>query len=258
MTNACDIIITRGNNKGLICKNVHKWCKHKSIHCPSCKRSFRYQHSYGSHLCEGHSHKIKVNVKKKDDNHELKQLVSKLQSDIDEMKSQPKVQINNLTVISDDVFTKIMDSMGQEAGFKFLMNSIDNGPQRCMKIVDKLYLNIEDKNKYPIACRNQNHFRFLGPNYTIVDDVGGDLITKKISDSVQNAMLRASSQLIEGHVVGDTTDDLCTNYDIRRLQDKINALPMDCQSAEFKRDLAIKVSNPSHPFFQLDNEKKMS
>lgn len=259
MVNTCTIVITKGVNKGKLCKNVHRWCKHKSISCSTCLHSFRYQHTYDTHMCKAKAKaKATTNIKEKEKTQdiryetlELKQMVSKLQNELEEIKNQPKVQINNLTVITDDIFGRIVSQMGQDAAVKYLLDSL-NTESECLNIVDKVYLNTSDKNHYPIACRNNNHFRFLGPNSKIVDDIGGDLIVSKLTNSVQNAFLKASANLIEGFVNGDNTESLYSMYDMRYVQDRIEQMPTADHKEKLREGLAIKVTNPTHPFFQLE------
>ena len=262
MVNTCTMVITKGLNKGNLCKNVHRWCKHKSIVCPMCYHSFRYQHTYDSHTCELSRVKLRISVKPKNESQdqsrshietlELKQMVSKLQNELEEIKNQPKVQINNLTVITDDIFGKMVGQMGQDDAIRFLLDSLANESE-CLSVVDKVYLTASDKNQYPIACKNNNHFRFLGPNLKIVDDIGGDLIVSKLTNSVQNAFLKASANLIEGYVNGGETESLYSMYDMRSVQDRIKKLPTADHKEKLREGLAIKVTNPTHPFFQLDD-----
>ena len=254
MTNNCTIVIVKGPNKGKMCKDVNRWCKHKSIVCNECQHTFKYQHTFNAHVCTASKTKVKVKIKPKpvdNETKELKQLVNKLQDELAEIKKQPKVQINNLTVITDDIFGQIVGEMGKKEGVKYLLDSLDRDAE-CLDIVDKVYLNGKDKNQYPIACKNENHFRFLGPNYKVVDDIGGDLIVSKITNSVQNAFLKASADLIQDHIQGDQTESLYSMYDMRHVQDKIKQMPLLDQKERLRAELAHKVTNPTHPFFQLE------
>lgn len=269
MVNSCTIVITKGNNKNKLCKDVNRWCKHKKVHCNHCDRTFSYQHTYNAHVClppyrrsyqpppeapcERSSitiappMKVKVKIKplpasipvRVDETRELKEMVHQLRGEIDEMRKQPKVQINNLTVITDDIFGKIVGQMGEQEGVKFLLDSLDDDAE-CLNIVEKVYLSGKDKNQYPIACKNENHFRFLGPDHDVVDDVGGDLIVSKITNSVQNAFLKASAET------------LYNAYDMRSVYDRIKQIPTADQREKLRVGLATKVSNPTHPFFQLE------
>lgn len=259
MVNICTMIITKGANKGKMCKDVNRWCKHKKMQCADCKRTFSYQHSFNAHQCSVPKPKVQIRVgiksktqlEQQRETQELKNMVHQLKDELDEIKKQPKVQINNLTVITDDIFNKVISQMGEREGVKYLLDSLDNDVE-CLNIVDKVYLAGKDKNQYPIACRDKNHFRFLGPNSKIIDDVNGDLIVSKLTNSVQNAFLKASADLIQGHIDDDETQSLYELYDMRSVHDRIKQLPLADHRERFKEGLAIKVSNPTHPFFQLE------
>lgn len=249
MPNECQIIITKGQNTGKKCFEVNRWCKHYKTTCKRCGKQFMYRHSYESHRCT--QNKIRVSVKKKQnpDQSEIFRLISQLQKEVQELKQQPRVLIDNLTVITDDIFSKMSSEMGTENAIKFLMEALRSDTE-CLDIVDRVYLNAPDPNQYPIACKDLDHFRFLGPNSDIVDDIGGKIIVSKLTESVQNAMIQASSQLMQRC---DDPDILLDNLNILTLQEKLTTLPSEDNQARFKRELAIKVLNPSHPFFMNTN-----
>lgn len=283
MTNTCTIIITKGANKGKLCKDIHKWCKHKSITCSTCNRTFRYQHTYDSHTCDikpkkekikistssskkkisirqrsvqpnqqSQTHVARMDTEEQSETQRLRQMVDQLKGEIDQMKSQPKtVEIHNLTVITDDIFGKIASELGKKGAVKFLLDTATRETE-CLDIVDRVYLNHTDRDKYPIACRDDHHFRYLGPGHKIVDDVGGEKIVSRIANSVQNAYLKASNDLIHGHVSGEESDAFHM-YDMRSVQDKINMLPSMDSKERLREGLATKVRNPTHPFFRVDH-----
>jgi len=274
MVNNCTMIITKGNNKGKMCKDINRWCKHKRVYCEYCKRTFSYQHSYNGHICVNHKsrfpgppaappdeyqppspyqhqphqhqphqhqphqhqppEKIRISLKPVvSEAQELKEMMYQLKHEINEIRNQPKVHINNLTVITDDIFSKVVTEMGKQEGVRFLLDSL-TGDSECLSIVDKVYLSGKDKNEYPIACKGNNHFRFLASNRKVIDDLGGEIIVSKITGSVQDAIIRAAA---------DTE-----MYDIKYIQDRIKDLT---NGRDKLRDgLAVKVTNPTHPFFQ--------
>ena len=272
MVNNCTVAITKGPNKGRLCMDVHRWCKHKSIYCSVCKKSFKYQHTFRAHACDGN--KIKLSIKPKTptrnvapahptvvtpethtserqgSEEDLREIVSELRRELDEIKNQPRVQINNLTVVADDIFTRIVSTMGRDQAVKYLLDTLGNESD-CLNIVDRVYLNGRDRDQYPIACKDNNHFRFLGPGRTVVDDVGGEIIVSRLTNSVQNACLQASSNLIDAHI-NDSSTSMYSMYDLVSVQDKIKKLPLHDQKAKLREELADRVSNPSHPFFQLE------
>jgi uncharacterized C2H2 Zn-finger protein len=243
MVNTCTMIITKGYNKGKLCKVVNQWCKHKKVTCERCNKSFSYQHTYIAHVCTANQ-TLKVTVKLKPSKPlqvptllELKSLQSK---------------ITKLSVITDDLYGQIVNQMGKQEGVKFLLDSLED---ECLDIVDKVYLSGKDKNQYPIACINKSHFRFLGPGHDVVDDIGGDLIVSKITNSIQNAFLKAIADLIQGHVEDDRIDALYRTYDIRSVHKHIKQLSTTDQRERLRQGLAIKVTNPTHPFFQFQLEE---
>lgn len=240
MVNTCTLIITKGLNKGKLCKDVNQWCKHKKVTCDRCNKIFSYQHTYAAHVCTV-AHQIKIIVKPKPLNPQIPTVTELHQS-----------KITKLTVIADDLFGQIVNQMGKHEGMKFLLDSMDD---ECVDIIDKVYLSGKDKNQYPIACINKSHFRFLGSRHDVIDDVRGDLIVSKITNSIQNAFLKAIADLIQGHVEDDLIDALYRTYDIRSVHKRIKQLSTTEQRERLRQGLANKVTNPSHPFFQFQLEE---
>jgi len=239
MVNTCTLIITKGFNKGKLCKDVNQWCKHKKVTCDRCSKIFSYQHTYAAHVCTANQ-MLKVIVKPKPSSNPQIPTVSELHQS----------KFTKLTVITDDLFGQIVNQMGKHEGVKFLLDSLE-----CLDIVDKVYLSGKDKNQYPIACINKSHFRFLGPSHDVVDDIGGDLIVSKITNSIQNAFLKAIADLIQGHVEDDRIDALYRTYDIRSIHKRIKQLSTTDQRERLRQRLENKVTNPSHPFFQFQIEE---
>lgn len=231
-----------------------------------------YQHTYNSHKCSSEKHKVAIKKKgnnmvkvediqsesvrsckeeNTEDTEELHKIVADLRRELNELKEQPRVHIDNLTVITDDIFTKMTKEMGQENAVNFLLEASKSDTE-CLDVVNKVYLSSSDRDKYPIACKDRDHFRFLGPNSNVIDDIGGKLIVSKLTQSVQDAMIKASSQLLTEND-DENVDRLLDRYNILSLQEKLTSLPSEDNKARLKRELAIKVRNPSHPFFR--NEK---
>lgn len=257
MVNNCQIIIKKGQNTGKRCIEVNRWCKHSIKICALCDTEFMYKHSYDSHRCKGNKGskgvKSTVVIKKKSYKHKdtksndsLHDLVLMLQREVKELREQPKIHINNLTVITDDIFSKISSDMGCDNAVKFLIETIGSDTE-CLDIIDKAYLSGYTPNEYPIACKDRDHFRFLGPGSNIIDDVGGKLIVSKLTQSVQHAMIRASTELMCKY---KDPEELMDRINLVTLQEKLTRIPSEDNRARFKRELAVKVSNPKHPFFQ--------
>jgi len=217
------MIITRGVNKGKLCRDANQWCKHNKITCTHCKKTFNYLHTYTAHVCAvaDQTSKIKINVK---------------------TKTFPQFQ-----VITDDLYDQIVNQVGKRECIRFLFQSMDLD---IVTIVDKVYLSGKDKDQYPIACKNKTHFRFIGTDHKLVDDINGNLIVSTVIKSVQNAYLKASADLIQGHMEDNQIDTLYKKYDIRSVHKRIKQISTTVQRERLRQGLVNKVTNPIHPFFQ--------
>lgn len=261
MGNDCQIIIKKGQNMGRKCCEVNRWCKHFKKVCTNCGKEFMYKHSYNSHQCK--RSKVSVAVKKKSRSSmpvspvhrdttdkegvaALHNMVKMLQREVKELREQPKIHIDNVTVITDDIFSKMSSEMGCENAVKFLMEAMASDTE-CLDVVNKVYLSGPDPDQYPIACKDRDHFRFLGPGSSVIDDRGGKLIVSKLTESVQNAMIKASTELIDKY---NDPDELMDKVNLVRLQETLTRIPTADNQARFKRELAVKVTNPKHPFFR--------
>ena len=78
MVNNCTIVIAKGPNKGKMCKDVNRWCKHKSIVCSECQHTFKYQHTFNAHVCTANKTKVRVKIKPKPENNETHKTFKKL------------------------------------------------------------------------------------------------------------------------------------------------------------------------------------
>lgn len=250
MGNECQIIIKKGPNAGRKCHEVNRWCKHYKQKCTKCNKIFMYRHTYDGHRCQRAKVHVAIMSKKinnNDDSNELHRIVSELKKEVKELKEQPRVHIDNLTVISDDIFSEMSNKMGIDNAVKFLMDVIKSDTE-CLDVVNRVYLDGNDRNKYPIACKDKDHFRFLGPDSDIIDDLGGKIIVSKLTESVQNAMIKANAELINQY--NNNPSELMNYVNMLSLQEKLTRIPTADNQARFKRELAIKVRNPDHPFFQ--------
>jgi len=257
MGNDCQIIIKKGQNTGKKCSEVNRWCKHSKKTCPACGKEFMYKHSFSGHQCKRSKVNVTVKRKKKEPVNQLHDkksvaalhnMVRMLQKEVKELREQPTIHIDNVTVITDDIFSKMSSEMGCENAVKFLMEAMASETE-CLDVVNKVYLSGPNPDQYPIACKDRDHFRFLGPGSNVIDDRGGKLIVSKLTESVQNAMIKASSELIDKY---NDPDELMDQVNLIRLQEKLTRIPTADNQARFKRELAVKVSNPKHPFFQED------
>ena len=63
--NICDIEITTGINKGKLCRDINKYCRHKKVICEICKEEFSHKSSYLRHKKTVHNEKQKVAIVKR-------------------------------------------------------------------------------------------------------------------------------------------------------------------------------------------------
>lgn len=268
----CDIVFHKGKNKGKICGNISKICRHQRVECVNCGHIFGYKHNYTAHLrtCKAPDNtKLKPTIKilakevpvvktsvaatvsttmaHKDDiidrlsrlEKENKQFEQQLQ----EQASRPQItNYYNFVVVGDNFFDELINVMGKDNAVDFLANAAVEG--KPLDVINKLYLEGRDPNKYPIACRKNNvsNFRYLNNKHQIVDDMGGTVLGRAVSDKIQNAMLRATNEIIK--------DGLNDRYDITHLQHNLATMG---NGLHLVNDLANVTENALHPFFKDDN-----
>lgn len=158
-----------------------------------------------------------------------------LRQQVNEMKTKTErapvvnLNLNNCVIVGADVYQDIVDKLGRDHAIEYLTNeNVDE-----VDIIEKIYLDDQDPNKYPIACRDNRHFRYLNDDRELIDDRGGSKVKELVQTRVHTAILHASIQ---------REDQLSNN-----IQDMI---------AGNERDIIEKLSkvtyNPGHPFFGND------
>jgi uncharacterized C2H2 Zn-finger protein len=255
-TNTCDIIITTGNNTGKKCRDINKYCRHEKTTCDICGEQFGHKSSYLRHVKQAHppeKKKIVVKPKVSQEYIEMQQELQKLREDymkvtarVDKVEQEPK----NITVVIGDerIFMGLVKRMGDEKmATKFLLENMDHN--NSINIVDKMYLEGVEKNRYPIACAGDYKFRYLNHSGDIVDDKGGIKIVNTLEQEIHRALIEANTRLI--HQCVDSGDNLMlySVYDIGTLQEQLGNYHKS-DKMKFRDDLAKKVYNKSHPFFQ--------
>lgn len=251
MTNTCDIVITTGNNIGKLCRDINKYCRHKHMHCKLCDELFSHKSSYERHLRLTHKVAKKTpKIVKKSRINDLEKELKLLRQHyigvserVDKVEREPR----NIIVIGDEkIFISLVKKMGEHHAMEFLLDNIEH--KDSINIVEKMYLEGVDKNRYPIACTDNYKFRYLNHSGDIVDDRGGGKIVSKLKNEIHSALIEANSQLI--HSCVDTGDNikLYNVYDIRNIQTQLGHY-RDNDTGSFRDDLAKKVYNKTHPFF---------
>jgi len=245
MPNGCTIVISRGKNKGKQCCDVNRICRHQSVKCPNCGEEFAYKHTYMSHtrLCIASPKRKTPQIIKKSDILErlstLEQKNRDLEAKVKRVERQPR-NINNIMVIGTDFFQELTTKIGKDSAIEFLSLAAVSG--KPLDVIDKLYLEGKDPMCYPIACRNQLHFRYLS-NEGIVDDRGGTIIGDLVTNRLRNAFLMVANELISKHLDGEVETD---SDMLRNMQQNIAAV----DKSEIVYQLAEATTNASHPFFK--------
>lgn len=265
MPNTCDIIISTGTNKGKLCRDINKYCRHKVVKCPDCGKSFGHKSSYERHRQKAHDKqkaqvKKKVVIVKKDKLGAMQQEIDELREElkqhreaINERVTKVEQKPQNIIVIGDEkVFWALVNRMGEHKAMSFLLNNIH--PRDCINIVEKMYLEGVDKMQYPIACADNHKFRYLSTCGDIIDDRGGKKIVSKLENEIHSAIIEANNRLIDDFVTreekGQASPSMFTVYDIGAIQQTLKSYRESKDSEQFRDDLAKRVYNTEHPFFK--------
>lgn len=262
----CQVVISRGRNKGKICGDINQKCKHTTepMVCSICGTSYTRSTSYYRHIKTHETQsqvrndktvdlsKKKLNIRKKtessntnDTNEALAAKVRELQQQVTELQGRETVTNYNIAVIgtSDDLYQELIRKMGgnRETAVSFLANSCTKG--KPLEVFEKLYLDGKSPDDYPVACRDNLHFRYLDPDRKLIDDQGGSSIGKLVSNQLMNTFLLASNDKMRTE--GEVTDKVIQFQE--RVIELANTQDMIAQLAEI-------TTNPNHPFFVEDKK----
>jgi hypothetical protein len=293
MPNHCEVLITRGKNKGRICREVNRVCRHCNLIC-GCGEIFAYKHTLSNHKlkcpfaqdesattdgivnhwidrqtrrpipasyypldgessgCSLESNQVpqlKIRLNPKEEATEFRKRLETLEErnrKLEERLAQAEnrsTNINNFVIIGQDFFAELTDIVGTRVGAaQFLSDTLNGG--NAIGVVKKLYLEGRDPMQYPIACRDSNHFRYLGADSRIIDDRGGEAIGNIVTDRVQKAVLLAINEMIAAGIDDEEVDT--------DTLDRINASHRyleDIDKNELVSQLAAITHNNNHPFF---------
>jgi hypothetical protein len=151
-------------------------------------------------------------------------------------------------VIGNDFFQELTAKIGKDRAVEFLSSTATDG--KPIDVIDKLYLEGRDPMNYPIACRNEDHFRYLSHDgeggRKVVDDRGGVIIADMMMNRLRNAFLMAANELISQHVDGTQESDA----DVLRSVQNITTVDKDM----IVYQLAEATNNSNHPFFLDEGE----
>lgn len=273
MPNTCQIIITRGKNKGMACCEVNRKCRHKNIECPHCGVHFTVETSYSRHMttCKGGDKQRvepirRMRARNESDTRnaksparssvtptELMQKIEKLEKELEQVKNKPTTVNHWSIVIGGNFYDELVSKMGQDDTVHFLTSIADT--KTPLDVISKLYLEGNAPDDYPIACRNHDHFRYINSDHRIVDDKGGHNISKIVRSGVHDALIHAANAAIREQVSTESYD----KFDLCKLQDFIADMRNHVSGDRIISELSRVTSIPNHPFFSasVDNASNL-
>lgn len=283
----CEIMITRGPNKGKVCGTVNSKCKHRATPPCICGVKFDRSTSYYRHIkfCQVYIDTIKppqLDTQPPDEQHDKsepvvrKKIKLRSKKDIDDLESlldssKPKTKseladlYEKIREMKDEIqeirdkpvnFINISVMGGDffreletKMGYDRAIGFLTQVAAHPVEIIKKLYLDNNVPENYPIACRNKNHFRYLNDARQVVDDQGGSNIGKVMSDRIKDAILVAANEVITSKL--SDIDNCYQNYDIKSIQNNLTLMT----SNDIVRELAAITHNPHHPFFSVEDKR---
>lgn len=214
--------------------------------CEYCCQTFT-RHSAKKRHIDKNCHKrpkIPVQITKRDKIDRMTEVmtdaISSLKDEVRQLREQrvaPTVYNynNNYTiVVGPDVFNQLASKYGKDRAITLLARS------GTSEVAQKLYFT-EAPDKYPIACKDINHFRYINDKFEIIDDRGGQRISDVVSTGVRNAMITAANE-----VIGDDLNRRDQLIDISQIQANL----VEPRDPNLVQNLARISFNPSHPFFR--------
>lgn len=284
--NPCTYILENGKHKGERCGSINRYCRHQCVTCERCGKTYKRLDTYRIHPCTAKEEptptqtveppraRVRIEAHKKPDitsvlgeftarleaRLEAKiearfDLEARLEARFDALEAiivdKPSGNIiqnnttynNNYIMVGDNFYSELVGKMGKDAAVQYLVSvATNNNP---LDIVRTLYLN-GDPRSHSITCRDQNHFRYMGAENKVVDDKGGYSIGCKVSNSIQNAMLMASNELIAQQLGKETEmsdDEMERFYQVQMCA--TNTIPCKTVTDE----LSKMTINADHPFW---------
>jgi uncharacterized C2H2 Zn-finger protein len=262
MVNPCDVILTRGKNKGSTCGSINAKCKHvqEPMVCKICSMTFDRTTSYHRHVNTHKNKGVKIQIAIKKKEYTIKKTIPMsdttleqlerdryndvyykilqlerqnidLRKEVEVLKHMPVTTTNFIAVLGSDFYADLINKLGKPDAIKFLTQScIKRSP---LSVFQKLYLDDINPENYPVACKDELHFRYLDNEKKMVDDQGGiylgDAVSRKISDAMMLAANENSGP--SSHILQ---------------QEKLQSFDRDTMI----QDLANITNNPNHPFFR--------
>lgn len=176
---------------------------------------------------------------------DLMQEIHELRERVTEMEQKPRY--NNWIIVGDDMFHAMVDKFGRTEALSFLTQSAIAGDS--IEVVKKLYLDGVSPEKYPIACRDVDHYRYLNDKRQIIDDKGGESVKKMLTNQTHRAMVLATNEVIQSKMDQSGIMYVDLDHDMKTVQCKL----ANMQTLDMHRLSGI-TNNPNHPFFTDDDE----
>jgi len=169
-----------------------------------------------------------------------------LERELEDVKSKPTtIQHHHWNIVLGmNFFDELVQKMGsKDHAINYLTEIAAVG--KPVDVIHKLYLEGNNPTSYPIACRDQNHFRYINSEHRLIDDKGGHNISKLVTNGVHDALLLAANEAIRKQVESQNYD----SFDIQPIQQYVIDMRRKLPKNQLLSELASVTSIPDHPFF---------
>lgn len=217
--------------------------------CEWCSANFTQKTNKYRHKKKcGNQPKIKLDIRPKPTHTETILLnaindmrceLSSLKNKIDMPRETNVYNINkNINVfVGGDAYQSLIDKYGKDNAMSMLLNDTTSA------LAKNLYFEGIAPNSYPIACKDNLHFRFLNDKSEVIDDLGGEKVNTAVISHMRNTMIRAVNEEIENQIGGAIKPNITGDTNI--LQTRL----LDLSQRDLKPELSEMSYNPNHPFF---------
>lgn len=221
MPNYCTRIIDSGPRMGSVCNEVSLRCRHDAI-CPHCDKSYASRHSFHKHLaiCASEQPPADTSIAPMlSIEHTLNQIMQMQMETSQQIKNlatrefvEEKIQqvlvsgtavATNLTSfdvnlscyrsMGEDIYAGLVDKFGEPETVSYVKETV--GRKRPMDLFQKLYLEGYERHLYPVVT-NGTQMRYVDCRRMLVSDENGQMLAYLIQESIQNALLKTASYLI--------------------------------------------------------------
>ena len=151
----------------------------------------------------------------------------------------------NIQVVADNFYQEITKMMGHRQAMQFLTQAASDND--VMAVLKKIFFENIPPERYPIAYNKDTHrYRYLDNHSQLVEQSHSEMVDL-LTTKVQNAMLKASSDLITLSIQENNTNDLYEIYEI----DKIHHNLLHLSTIKVEQELPVLTGNQDHHWFSL-------